>query len=364
MPKSINRLVLIIFSRLIILAAFYKEMVLTLNTLPIFLGRGLSVLYILFSNISYLISILISILAVVAITTGSFYVFAIAVILSAFTCIKPCLPLIQIISFLVYLVVDTIMTSYRGLEYTSVKTRFIDIVKSFPIPLILILLSTIVTTLVTFAIVSIVNMSTTIPKSNPQLYTIMTSHITRIIVSLVGIIYAYNVARKVGEITAVFIMPSSKTALYELSNDEDINVMFTPIFRWLLYISLAAVLYTPVYTIVLDVLLIDLLKGLSDLMKNIISAITYVTLIVICRSLDIFSDPHLGVKRLVITSIALLILVYIAAVKLVFPYYGLGAITSPGFQELSEIIQKNYIDFSATVITLITTFSKLIGVVP
>lgn len=364
MSNRIYRLVLVVFSRLIILAAFYKEIMLFFNTFPSLLSRGLGSPYLFLTNVSYVILLTISILALVAIAIGNIYAFAIAVIISAFTCYKPCLPLTQIIFFLLYLAIDTVTNSYRGLEHVSIRTRFRDIAKSLPIPLIPIVSSTVVAVLVIFTIISIVNRFTDIPRSNPQLYTVMASPITKIVVSLAGVIYAYNIVRKVAEIVAVFVMPSPRVALQELSKEKDIDLIFIPAFRWLLYLAFAAILYTPVYTIVFDILLIDLLKGLSDLMKSIVSAITYVSLVILCRSLDIFSDIHLGVKRFAVTSTALLILVYVAAVKLALPYHGWGAVLAPDIQKLGEVVQKNYIDFGTTVITFISTFFKLLGVAP
>jgi len=52
------------------------------------------------------------------------------------------------------------------------------------------------------------------------------------------------------------------------------------------------------------------------------------------------------------------------ATKLSFPHYGWGALLAPDFQGLGEAIQKSYIDFGTTVITLINALSRLVGAAP
>jgi hypothetical protein len=364
MPEPLHRALLLILSRVIILLAFYREVSTLINIASIGLHEGLSALLTIVSHPNFLASLATSILALATFATGSIHLFGAAVILSTFVCGKPCLPLTQLILFIIYLVLDTIATGYRGLEHTSIKISFNEVVKSVPIPFLVVATSTLVAVGVTLVISLIISSFAKVPQANPQLYSIMTSAITKIIISLAALIYAFRVARMVAEITAIFIAPTSSAALAELLREDEIDVVFTPIFRWVLYIALAAVLYSPIYTMIFDILLSNVLSGLSDLIRVMISAVTYISLIFLSRSLDILSGIYGSEKRLAITSLVILTLAYTSATKLSFPHYGWGALLAPDFQGLGEAIQKSYIDFGTTVITLINALSRLVGAAP
>jgi len=364
MPWSLHRVTLLAFGRALVLLAFYREIYMFISTALASLSRGFSAMLIAVHNPSFLASFATSLLALATLATGNTLLFAIAVILSAFTCVKPCLPLTQLLLFMAYLMLDTVVTGYRGLEHTSVRARLKDVAKSVPIPLAVVAVSTAIATGVTLVVTTIIGSFTRVPQSNPQLYAIMTSPITKIVVSLAALLYAYKVAKAAGEITAIAIAPTSSVALSELLNEDEIDSIFTPVFRWPLYMALALVLYSPIYTMVFNVLLHNVLNNLSDLMRMGVSAVAYALLIFLCRSFDILSELYGGEKKLAVASLAMLALAYASAVKLAFPYHGWGALLAPDFQGLAEAIQKSYVDFGNTVITLINTLFRLVGAAP
>jgi hypothetical protein len=364
MPRPLVKVALMLLGKALILLTFYSELASLANTVPIIISKGLSTLLSIAHQLNFLALIATSVLAFVAFVTGNAFIYATAVILSAFTCPKPCLPLAKLPFFIAYLALDSITTSYRGLEQRSIRVRFWALAKSVPIPLLVIILCTTSATIVTLAVAVLISSFAKVPQSNPRLYAVMTSPITKIVVSLAALLYAYSVAKDVSEITAVAIAPAPSAALAELLREEDIDIVFVPVFRWLLYIALAAVLYSPVYTMVFNILLPDLLNYLGELMKMGVSLLTYVLLIFLSRSFDILSGFYGSEKRLTATSLVLLALAYVSATKLAFPYTGWRAFLAPDFQGLGEAIQKSYVDFGNTILTLINALSRLVGAAP
>jgi hypothetical protein len=197
---------------------------------------------------------------------------------------------------------------------------------------------------------------------NPLVRGVMESPVTGIVIAIASLVYAYRVVKDLGEIVAGFIAPAPRSSLNTLLSTHDIDALFTPIFRWILYISISALLYAPITALVFKALLPGLVEGLDDVAKLMIYVVSYLLILILVR----FLDPlELGFERRVFAaSIALLVLVYIASVKLSIPTLGWKAIISPDLSRLGTIIAESYADYSEAVFTLINTLSRIVGAAP
>ena len=359
---NIRRYVLLALGRTLIAASFLDQ----LMSLPKIVGVLIASPSIVFSTpytfIGVSLSVAVIALAIASIVSGSVTLFALAIILSALAQGLPSLSIAKIAMFIAYLAIDTIATGYRGEESKSVKVNIISVVKSIAKPFTIVATVVVAGALLILFISRIVETVAKVQSSNPLVREVMESPATGMVIAIASLVYAYRVVKDLGEIVAGFIAPAPRSSLNTLLSTHDIDALFTPIFRWILYISISALLYAPITALVFKALLPGLVEGLEDVEKLMIYTVSYLLILILVK----FIDPlELGFeKRAFLASIALLALVYIASVKLSIPTLGWKAIISPDLSRLGAIIAEGYADYSEAVFTLINTLSRIVGAAP
>jgi hypothetical protein len=359
---NIRRYALIALGRALIAASFLDQLMSLPKIVEVLISSPSTVFSTPYTFIGVPLSVVVIALAVASIVSGSVTLFALAIILSALAQGLHSFSIASIAMFVAYLAVDTIATGYRGEESRSVKVDIISVIKSSAKPLTIVTAVTVAGALLMLFISRIVEAIAKAQPLNPLVREVMESPATGIVIAIASLVYAYRVVKDLGEIIAGFIAPAPRSSLNTLLSTHDIDALFTPIFKWVLYISISALLYAPITALVFKALLPGLVEGLDDVAKLMIYVVSYLLILILVR----FLDPlELGFERRVFAaSIALLVLVYIASVKLSIPTLGWKAIISPDLSRLGTIIAESYADYSEAVFTLINTLSRIVGAAP
>ena len=362
------KLLIKVTKRIIVLVALYTPLVRALEIITsIFKGV---------SSIEDLVGISVSTLLIAIITytliTEDSLMFAIAIVTSILGLSQQfTIPVFTIICLLLYLILDTISIGFRGGELEYLKFPWRTLLKA-PLTLLVIIVPAILLTYYIGYFTTLLVTGTLINPQlelKPQVAVILTSPLTRLLVIAFSIIYLYSVLENTADIIVGFTKSSYTIALNRLLDSRDLDVIHKPLLTWIFYLSFAALIYTPVYVMIFDILLGGVYEEFLAripifISRYIVPLALYGLIALLVRYLYILVDPLEASKYLLYTSIALLLLTYISAVKLVFYEKGWYGLLQPGFQQLGVLLQEKFIDYGRVFITALEMLFRLLGVAP
>jgi hypothetical protein len=317
-------------------------------------------------------SILLVVFTTYTLITGNSYTFIIAIITSILSTLQySTIPLATITCFILYLILDTVSTTLRGGELKYLKYSRREILR-IPLTLLLVIApATLLTYYIAYYTTLLITNTITNPELQfkPQVVIILSSPITRLIIIITIVIYIYNLLENIASIITGFIKPSYISALNILRDTRDLDIFYKPLFTWILYIGFATLIYTPLYVMIFDVLLVEVYKEISlktpvVVYRYIIPLLLFTLLVLLARFLHVLIDPLEAPKRLLYASLILLALVYTSAVKLVFYEKGWYGLIEPGFQQLGLLLQERFVDYGRIFIITLETLLRLLGATP
>ena len=329
------------------------------------MSMNLDVLMNIFLNATYLI------LSVASIVVGSVYSTTFAIIVGVFKAGLSGVTIMTLALYLVYLLLNTTSSTLRGGEFRYMKfplkawlqTPLTLVIVTLP-PLLLILYIAYYLTLFISSVVARQEL-----LLNPNIAVILSSPIVQIAITLAGLVYVYMVSESIVDILSGFLKPSYTLSLQSLLDTRDLDVYFSPPLTWLLYASVASLIYAPVYVMIFDILLKEYYERLLMILpefptRYIVSIGLFLALLVVARYLYSITDPFEAPKRTLYASIAILLLLYASATKLAYINLGWHSLLQPDFEGLGRFLEEKFIDYSYVLISVIEAIFRLIGVAP
>ncbi|ADV64658.1 hypothetical protein [Desulfurococcus mucosus] len=331
-------------------------------------------------------SLLTLLLAGLVLATGSLKAYVAA--LSAITLLSIAVhsvPVASITGLPLILVLDTLSNIYRGGEVSQLGLSRRDIARTLvAFTAVQAVMLTIALTLAFFSGAFVNGFEKALSSaaaSKPLLTPILSSRILAVALTSILAVYFYGVFRAGAEATVVFLAPSRSYALSRLARDPGLDVVFKVPLTWLLGLPMAFLVYPAFYTILHDVYLPYVAPWLSKAtasswyMGLLVDFLTGSLAFAISAAavgdflnwslLGGVDDPGKG-SSLIIKPLLVLAFIYATSVVL---STGKGiplqdSLLNPAFPELAGLISSHYIDYSATVVSLMSDVSRLLGVVP
>jgi hypothetical protein len=329
------------------------------------MSMNLDVLANTFLNTAHLI------LSVASIVTGSVYSTTFAIIIGVFKAGLSGVAIMTLTLYLIYLLLNTASSILRGGEFKYMKfplkawlqTPLTLVIVTLP-PLLLILYIAYYLTLFVSSVVARQEL-----LLNPNIAVILSSPIVQIAITLAGLVYVYMVSESIVDILSGFLKPSYTLSLQSLLDTRDLDIYFSPPLTWLLYASVASLIYAPVYVMIFDILLKGYYERLLIILpesptRYIVSTGLFLVLLVVARYLYSITDPFEAPKRTLYASIAILLLLYASAAKLAYINLGWYSLLQPDFDRLGRFLEEKFIDYSYVLISVIEAIFRLIGVAP
>ena len=353
--------------RVVIAATLYTPFFTALNSALTTLQLttiGLEGLVVLSTNM------LIAFSTVLALLTGNIFAYLIPLIASTMFLGLNYFQVTVLVFFTMYLVLDTLTMVLRGGEVKYLRYSIKTWMRAILTPLIIVIPVFIVAYFTTHTLVLLFT-NTTIQQSslNPSILIILASPITKIVLVLACVVYVYLTVERFAEIFTGFIKPSYSISINKLLETKDIDVFYTPLSNWILYVSIAFLFYPVLYTMIFDILLVDVREYIVThtpeyFSKYIVPFLFFILLALLARYLHTTIDPLEAPKRLMYASLTLMLLIYASSIKLVYPEKGWLGVIQPGFQELSVFLEEKFVDYGYEVISILDLLSRILGVAP
>ncbi|MCS7110854.1 MAG: hypothetical protein RMI45_00565 [Ignisphaera sp.] len=283
-------------------------------------------------------------------------------------------PWIGIVGLFAMLFLDSFTTSFRVGRGYSVIVRSVDVVKTYAVLAGLTLLSI---SILYYIGGYFANLISLLEEAAAQRISWMggASHILRIVVVVSSVAVAVSIVKSVGSVVALFTLPSRAASLEYLKNTVELDVVFKPFFTRIMVFAASLAFYPVLLSLLSTIALANLTAWLAaslpqlqllpvlDVLFNIVVFLIASHIISRVVGLEI---PFRLTRGRFVYAVALLLLIYTAAVKLAVDGGApiAAAITSPDFNSLARVVATSYTNYAHYILNFVELLSRFLGVAP
>ncbi len=311
--------------------------------------------------------------ALLTVVIGSPLLYSITIVilvLSTLTESTVSLPWASLIGLPIMLVLDNILTSFSVVEGRNIYIKGVDILKSFTIVVGLMIPFMVFFYYIGYYFLNLINLfsASLIHRIN----WIEAQYIIRAILIVVSIAITISFVRGMGSVIIPFILPSRKISLVFLKDLAELNVVFKPYFTHTILVLSSLAFYPVLWGILFNIILtapMARLRGLlqqSPFIDMVFGVAIFLLTMHILSNVIRLEMPFRLTKKRAIYAIAILLLVYIATVKLAVDNGTplTTAVIAPNFNSLASVLVASYIDYAYYMLSFIELLSRLLGVAP